>query len=41
MAVVNVLAIDDYSTFTARCGQFGGMTDTKELGELYDSGAIA
>ena len=41
MGGANVLEIDDYITLAARCAQFGVMTDTKELGELYDSGAIA
>ena len=41
MGGANVLEIDDYITLTARCAQFGVTTDTKELGELYDSSAIA
>ena len=41
MGGANVLEIDDYITLTARCAQFGVTTDTKALGELYDSGAIA
>ena len=36
----NILETEDFATLSKRCAKFGVTTDTKELGELYDSWVV-